>query len=78
MRSRLDPLKKFVRMMRRRRDLVLNRFEANKELDGGIVDGMNDKARTRIKTAYGYRKTQTLVTAPFHQDVLSGRMRHGG
>lgn len=67
MRSRLEPLKKFVKMMRKHRALILNWFEANKELNSGIVEGMNNKARTRIKMAYGYRKTQTLITALFHQ-----------
>ena len=67
MRSRLEPFKKFVKMMRTHRALILNWFEANKTLNSGIVEGMNNKARTRIKMAYGYRKVQTLITALFHQ-----------
>ncbi len=67
MRSRLEPMKKFSRMMQNHRKLILNWFEANKELNSGIVEGMNNKARTRIKMAYGYRNVQTFITALFHQ-----------
>ena len=67
MRSRLEPFKKFVKMMRKHRTLVLNWFEANKDLNSGIVEGLNNKARTRLKMAYGYRKVETLTTALFHQ-----------
>jgi len=67
MRSRLEPFKKFVNMMRAHRTLVMNWFSANKDLNSGIVEGMNNKARTRIKMAYGYRNVETLTIALFHQ-----------
>lgn len=67
MRSRMEPMKKFARMIRSHRELILNWFKAHKELSSGIVEGMNNKARTRIKMAYGYRNVQTFITALFHQ-----------
>ncbi len=67
MRSRMEPMKKFARMIRSHRKLILNWFKAHKELSSGIVEGMNNKARTRIKMAYGYRNVQTFITAMFHQ-----------
>lgn len=67
MRSRMEPMKKFARMIRSHRELILNWFKALKELNSGIVEGMNNKARTRTKMAYGYRNVQTLITALFHQ-----------
>jgi transposase len=67
MRSQMEPMKKFARMVRSHRELILNWFKALKELSSGIVEGMNNKARTRIKMAYGYRNVQTFITALFHQ-----------
>ena len=67
MRSRLEPMKEFARMIRSHRELILNWFKAKKEFNSGIVEGLNNKARTRIKMAYGYRNVQTFITALFHQ-----------
>jgi len=43
MRSRLEPIKKFVGTMRAHEDLILNWFEARKAFSSGAVEGMNRK-----------------------------------
>ena len=48
MRSRIEPLKKFARMLRNHRELILNWFQA-KALSSGIVEGFNGKAKLTMK-----------------------------
>ena len=67
MKSRIEPMKKKARMLRSHYDLLLNWFKAGKEYNNGITEGLNNKSRTRIKLAYGYRTTKTLMIALFHQ-----------
>jgi len=44
MRSRIDPMKKVVRMLRGHRELILNWFRAKKAFSSGVVEGLNAKA----------------------------------
>ncbi len=55
MRSRIDPLKKFVKTVRSHRELLLNYFRAPKEFSSGIVEGLNNKAKVTMRKAYGFR-----------------------
>ena len=41
MRSRLDPMKKFVRTLRNHEDLLMNHFKAGKLYSSGIVESLN-------------------------------------
>jgi transposase len=66
MRSRLEPLKKKARTLRRYRDLILNWFAAKGEFSSGMVEGMNNKAKTRVKMGYGYRTRDVLELALYH------------
>ncbi len=43
MRSKIEPMKKVARMLRRHRSLLLNWFKAKKQFSGGIVDGLTPK-----------------------------------
>ena len=45
MRSRIEPMKKVAKMLRRHRGLILNWFRAKKEFSSGIVEGLNNKAK---------------------------------
>ena len=65
MRSRIEPLKKFARMLRNHRPLILNWFEA-KALSSGIVEGFNGKAKLTIKKAYGFRTYRAIEVALYH------------
>ena len=66
MRSRLKPLKKFVKTMRRHEDLLMNWFEAKKAYSSGAVEGMNRKINLITRKAYGYRSYEVLKIALFH------------
>ena len=43
MRSRLKPIKKVARMLRRHEPLILNWFRAKGEVSSGAVEGLNNK-----------------------------------
>jgi len=46
MRSKIEPMKKVARMLRRHRTLLLNWFEAKGQMSSGVVEGFNTKAKT--------------------------------
>jgi transposase len=66
MRSRIDPLKKFVRTVRNHRELLLNYFRARKAFSSGIVEGLNNKAKVTMRKAYGFRTFKMLELALYH------------
>jgi len=66
MRSRLKPLKTFVKTMRKHEDLILNWFEAQKAFSSAAVEGMNRKINLITRKAYGFRSQQVLEIALFH------------
>lgn len=66
MRSRLAPMKKVARMLRRHQPLILNWFRAKGELSSGAVEGMNNKIRVTTKRAYGFRTYRALEVALYH------------
>jgi len=67
MRSRLKPMKKVAKMLRRHKELILNWFHAKGELSSGPVEGLNNKAKLAIKKAYGFRTLNCLQIALYHQ-----------
>ena len=78
MRSRLDPMKRVVRMMRSHRELVLNWFRARGALSNGIVEGFNGKARVTTKKAFGHRTCEALEIALYHTlgDLPEPKLTH--
>lgn len=66
MRSRIEPLKKFVRTVRNHRELLLNYFRARKTFSSGIVEGLNNKAKVTMRKAYGFRTFKMLELALYH------------
>ncbi len=67
MRSRLEPMKKFVGTIRAHRELLLNWFRARGELASGAVEGLNTNAKLALRKARGFRTYEALETALFHQ-----------
>ena len=67
MRSKLKPMKKVAKMLRRHKELILNWFHAKGELSSGPVEGLNNKAKLAIKKAYGFRTLNCLQIALYHQ-----------
>jgi len=66
MRSKIDPMKKVARMLRRHRPLLLNWFRAKKQFSSGIVEGFNTKAKLTTRKAYGFRTYHAAEIALYH------------
>jgi len=66
MRSRLAPMKKFVKTLRSHEDLIFNWFKAKKVYSSGAVEGMNRKINLVTRKSYGFRSLDVLKIALFH------------
>jgi len=67
MRSKIDPMKKVAKTLRRHRELILNWFRAEGAISAGIVEGLNNKAKLTMRKAYGFRTTKAIEIALYHQ-----------
>jgi len=67
MRSRIEPLKKQARSLRKHRELILNWFRARKRYNSGIVEGLNGVVKVRFRKAYGLRTLGAIQTALYHE-----------
>lgn len=65
MRSRLEPIKDFVRTLRRHQPLIMNWFKAQKQYSSGIVEGLNRKINLVTRKSYGFRNYEVLKLALF-------------
>lgn len=65
-RSKLDPVKKFVKSVRKHEELIINYFKAKRALSSGIVEGLNRNVNLVTRKAYGYRTFEALETALYH------------
>ena len=66
MRSRIEPMKKIAHTLRKHRTLILNYFNAKKELSSGVVEGLNNKAKVTMRKSYGFRTFRILELALYH------------
>jgi len=66
MRSKIEPMKKVARMLRRHRDLLLNWFRAKGQISAGTVEGLNLKVKLTTRKAYGFRTFRAIEIALFH------------
>lgn len=66
MRSRLEPMKRVARMLRRHEGLLLNWFEAKGEVSSGAVEGLNNKIRVVTRRSYGFRTYKAMELALYH------------
>ncbi|MBL9122825.1 MAG: ISL3 family transposase [Planctomycetaceae bacterium] len=67
MRSRLEPLKKVARSLRKHHELLLSWFRAKGTISAGIVEGFNNKAKLTMRKSYGFREYETIELALYHQ-----------
>jgi transposase len=67
MRSKIEPMKKVAKTLRRHRALILNWFRAEGAISAGIVEGLNNKAKLTIRKAYGFRTAKAIEIALYHQ-----------
>lgn len=66
MRSRIELLKKVVKMLRAHRPLIPNYFRAKKQFSSGIVEGLNNKVKVTIRKSYGFRTFRVTEMALYH------------
>ena len=66
MRSKLEPLKRVVRSLRKHEPLLLNWFRARGQISAGIVEGLNNKAKLTMRKSYGFRTADAIETALYH------------
>ena len=66
MRSRLEPMKKEARSMRRHKDLILNYFRAKKGFSSGVVEGLNGKVKLVTRKSYGFKSWKAMEIALYH------------
>jgi transposase len=64
MRSRLEPFKKFVKMLRSHLDGILAWTETR--LSNGAVEGMNNKIKSISHRSFGFRTAENFIAAIYH------------
>lgn len=66
MRSKIEPMKKVAKTVRRHRPLILNWFKAKKAFSSGIVEGLNTKIKLTTRKSYGFRTYKCAEIALYH------------
>lgn len=66
MRSKIEPLKRFVRTLREHENLIFNWFEAKGEISAGAVEGLNNKVKLTMRRSYGWRGENVAQVALYH------------
>src|SRR5262249_40806784 len=66
LRSRIGPMKKVARTLRRHHELILNWFRAEGQISAGIVEGFNNKVKLTTRKAYGFRSFEAMQIALYH------------
>jgi len=61
MRSRIEPMKRVAKTLRAHRELILNYFRARKQFSSGVIEGLNNKAKSH------YEKILRVPNLPCHR-----------
>jgi transposase len=64
--SRIEPMKRVARMLRRHRPLLLSWFRTKGRLYSATVEGFNNKAKLTTRKAFGFRSYKTIEIALYH------------
>jgi len=67
MSSRLEPMKKVARTLRRHEPLILNWFRAKGTMSSGVVEGFNYNVKLTMRKAYGFRTYEAVEVALYHR-----------
>ena len=67
MRSKIEPFKKKVKMLKNHKALLLNWFRADGQYSSGPVEGLNNRVKLTMRKAYGFRELDVLKIALYHQ-----------
>ena len=66
MRSKIEPMKKMAKTLRKHHPLLMNWFKAKGELSSGVVEGFNNKAKLTMRKSYGFRTFRGIEIALYH------------
>jgi transposase len=66
MRSKIEPMKKVAKTLRKHKPLILNWFRAKKAFSSGVVEGLNNKAKVTTRKSYGFRTVRGAEIALYH------------
>lgn len=66
MRSKIDPVKRVVKTLRKYKKNILNWFRTKEPISNGIVEGFNGKAKLTMRKSYGFRTYEMLELALYH------------
>lgn len=66
MRSKIGPLKKEAKTIRKHKKLILNWFKAKKAFSCGIVEGLNNKVKVTVRRSYGFKTLRCTEIALYH------------
>lgn len=66
MRSKIEPVKKIVKTLRKHKKNILNWFKTKRTISNGIVEGFNGKAKLTMRKSYGFRTYEMLELALYH------------
>jgi transposase len=66
MRSKIEPLKKEAKTIRKHKSLILNYFRAKKQLSSVIVEGLFNKVNLSMRKSYGFSPLKAIDLAFFH------------
>ena len=64
--SKIAPMKKIAKMIRKHQSLILNWFKAKGTMSSGVVEGLNNKIKVTMKKAYGFRTYKCIEIALYH------------
>jgi transposase len=70
--SRLEPMKKAARTIKRHWDGILRWFQSG--VSNGILEGLNSLIQSAKSKARGYRSTRNLITMIY---LIGGRLEFG-
>lgn len=66
MRSKIEPIKKVAKMLRRHEENILNWFDTNPRISNGVVEGFNNKVKLVMRKAYGFKTFNAFEIALYH------------
>jgi len=78
MRSKIEPMKKVAKTLRKHHPLLMNWFKAKGELSSGVVEGFNNKAKLTMRKSYGFRTFRGIEIALYHAmgDLPEPKLTH--
>lgn len=64
--SRIKPMKKVAKTIRKYKPLILNWFKAKKQISAACVEGLNSKLKLTFKKSYGFRTFRATEIQLYH------------